>query len=121
MPAKIVLLDDDDDLRATVAEIFDLLGNKCLAFPSVAAMKEAHEEVLACRLAILDVNLGQGLPSGVDAYRWLREQHFCGTIVFLTGHGPLHPLVASAAALGVQILNKPLPAAELRALAGEHR
>jgi DNA-binding response OmpR family regulator len=114
----LTLLDDDDDLRESVSTVFSVLGVECLALSSVAALKEARETVLACRLVILDVNLGDGLPSGVDAYRWLREEHFAGRVIFLTGHAPSHPLVAHASAIGERILKKPIATAELRALAG---
>jgi DNA-binding response OmpR family regulator len=114
---SILILDDDDDLRESVADIFCALGRACLALPSVAAMIDARQAVLACHLAILDVNLGQGLPSGVDAYTWLREQHFGGRIAFLTGHAPSHPLVARASPLGERVLQKPISTGDLRALA----
>jgi hypothetical protein len=49
-------------------------------------MVELAPKVLNCTLAILDVNLGAGNPSGVDAYRWLKQERFVGRVVFLTGH-----------------------------------
>ncbi len=113
---RLFLLDDDADLREAIADIFELLGARCVALPSVAAMIEAADEVLACQLGILDVNLGDGQPSGVDAYEWLRQQHFGGRLVFLTGHARSHPAVARAATLGVRVLAKPIETAELRAL-----
>jgi FixJ family two-component response regulator len=59
-------------------------------------------------LAILDINLGEGQPSGLDAYHWLRESGFEGKIVFLTGHARSHPLVSQARQAGkVVILEKP--------------
>jgi FixJ family two-component response regulator len=112
----ILILDDDDDVRESLASIFDVLGRGCLTVPSFAAMIEARQVVLACALAILDVNLGEDVPSGVDAYGWLREQAFGGRAVFLTGHARSHPLVAGACALGARVLEKPISAAELRAL-----
>jgi FixJ family two-component response regulator len=114
----ILILDDDDDLRDSVACIFEMVGCACLALSSVAAMVDTRQAVLACEVAILDVNLGEGVPSGIDAYEWLRDQAFGGRIMFLTGHAPSHPLVARASALGVCVLQKPLSAAELRALVG---
>ena len=35
---------------------------------SIAAMVRQKEQVLGCGLALLDVNLGSNLPSGLDAY-----------------------------------------------------
>lgn len=71
---------------------------------------------LACRVAILDVNLGEGQPTGVDAYEWLRAHSFAGSVVFLTGHAPTHPAVALAVKSGARVLAKPIKIDELHAL-----
>ncbi|MDB4967169.1 MAG: hypothetical protein JWN44_2858 [Myxococcales bacterium] len=113
---QIFLVDDDADLREAVCDIFTLFGARCVALPSVAAMIEAADAVLGGDVAILDVNLGDGQPNGVDAYEWLRKRGFAGRIIFLTGHGRSHPAVARAATLGVRVLAKPVETAELRAL-----
>lgn len=115
---RILLLDDDDDLRDALGDLLALFGAGCLSLPSLAALMASELEALACRLAILDVNLGDGQPSGVDAYEWLRARAFAGRIVFLTGHAASHPAVANAASLGVRVLAKPVESAELRALVG---
>jgi FixJ family two-component response regulator len=112
---QIFLVDDDADLRDALCDIFALFGARCVALPSVAAMVEAGDAVLQGDVAILDVNLGEGQPSGVDAYEWLRQRGFGGRIVFLTGHGRSHPAVARAATLGVRVLAKPVETADLRA------
>jgi DNA-binding response OmpR family regulator len=112
----VLLLDDDDDLREAIGDLLGLFGARCLALPSVAELNAAAASALRCRLAILDVNLGDGQPSGVDAYEWLRAHDFRGRIVFLTGHAATHPAVARAAGLGVRVLAKPIESSELRAL-----
>ena len=57
-------------------------------------MVEQGPAVLACDVALLDVNLGAGKPSGVDAYHWLRRSGYKGRICFLTGHARSHPDVS---------------------------
>ena len=117
----ILFLDDDDDLREAVTAVFGMLGRECLALPSVAAMIDTRDTALACELVILDVNLGDGLPSGVDAFAWLRDQKFGGRIVFLTGHARSDLTVARASTLSEHVLQKPLSTEELRALATDAR
>ena len=112
----VLLIDDDDDLRDAVSDLLALFGAPCLALPSLVALTAAAGAAMRCKLAILDVNLGDGQPSGVDAYEWLRAHGFPGRIVFLTGHAVSHPAVARAASLGVQVLAKPIESAQLRAL-----
>jgi hypothetical protein len=58
--------------------------------------------------AVLDINLGPGEPTGVDAYHWLRSRGFSGRIIFLTGHAASHPLVREARLIGdAVVLEKP--------------
>jgi FixJ family two-component response regulator len=81
-----------------------------------------REEVLESRLMILDINLGVGVPSGVDAYRWLRAHGFPGTVVFLTGHARTHPEALEARKLpGVRVLEKPVGVDVLGTLLAEAR
>ena len=94
----------------------------CLGLRSVAEAKARRSEVMACGLAILDINLGHGVPSGVDAYHWLRDQGFAGRIVFLTGHAHDLPLVRRATQLGdAEVYLKPITADALKDLVEEPR
>jgi DNA-binding NtrC family response regulator len=119
MPQKSVLvLDDDADLRMTLCELFDSYGARSVGVGSVDELRRVMEDGPSFDLAILDVNLGAGQPSGVDAYRWLKEHSFSGRIAFLTGHARSLPGVAEAYALGATILQKPGSIADLLNLLG---
>jgi DNA-binding response OmpR family regulator len=114
---RVLVLDDDRDLLESFVDLLHAFDRDCLPARTVGELRAHAAEALDCELAILDINLGKGEPSGIDAYRWLREQRFGGRIVFLTGHGQAHPLVVAARQLGdVEVLSKPLSAAQLRAL-----
>jgi ActR/RegA family two-component response regulator len=79
----------------------------------------AHgDAALSCSLAILDINLGAGQPSGLDALNWLNERRFSGRTVFLTGHARTFPLVEEARRQhgDIEVLSKPVSSAELLAL-----
>jgi FixJ family two-component response regulator len=73
-------------------------------------------------MAFLDINLGPAQPSGVDAYRWLRDKGFNKPIFFLTGHASTYPLVAEAELLGdAKVLSKPCKPEDLIAIIrGDH-
>jgi DNA-binding NtrC family response regulator len=120
MIRQVLFLDDDDDLREIAVELFGAMGIICDAAASAAELEEvfdAHGD--AIDLAILDINLGAGRPSGIDAYRWLRRHGYAGRIAFLTGHGRSHPLVDEAIRTGdASVHEKPVSAPELRALLG---
>jgi DNA-binding NtrC family response regulator len=108
MPS-VLILDDDHDVRLLMRNVFELLGaSQSVTAASVRDMASTADAVLATKLAILDVNLGAGQPSGIDAFRWLQERNYPGKVVFLTGHARSHPLVAEAAVMGADVLEKPV-------------
>jgi hypothetical protein len=87
---------------------------------SVAELVTIADRVLDCELAILDINLGRGAPTGVDAWLWLKNNRFSGRIVFLTGHAAALSLVDDARKEGVPVLTKPIRLEQLRALLDGH-
>jgi FixJ family two-component response regulator len=123
MSQGVVVLDDDEDLRQTVAEVAEMLsGEPSLGVASFADLVRASEFVLGSRLVILDINLGAGVPSGLDAFRWLRSQSYRGRVVFLTGHARSHPATEEARRLSdARVLEKPVAISVLDALIKEAR
>jgi FixJ family two-component response regulator len=117
------VLDDDDDLRETlVGVLHEVFSVGCLDASSYAALVALGERAHAARLAILDINLGPGVPSGIDAYRWLAQQGFSGEVVFLTGHARSHPWIREACQIrGARVLEKPISLEQLRELVGAAR
>jgi DNA-binding NtrC family response regulator len=115
MSASVFYLDDDRDLLQVMATLVKLKTQReCLGLTTLAEMREHRAEVLGTVLAILDINLGANQPSGLDAWGWLRAEGYKGKIVFLTGHGAAHPLVARAEQMGeVHVYQKPLQPEEL--------
>ncbi|HVV51175.1 MAG TPA: response regulator [Polyangia bacterium] len=103
------LLDDDADLLEILAELLEEHHCRCFVARSLAELQALGPEVLAANVAVLDINLGAGQPSGVDAYDWLVSHDFPGRLLFLTGHAHAHPLVAQAEQLRrAAVLDKPL-------------
>jgi DNA-binding response OmpR family regulator len=115
---RILILEDDDDLRASLSDLMSLEGaESCVTAASLAEVQARADEVLGCALAIIDVNLGEGVPSGVDAYRWLRDHEFAGRVVILTGHATSVTLARQLALLAdVPVLLKPSGVDQLRQL-----
>jgi CheY-like chemotaxis protein len=115
---RVILLDDDADLREVFTDLMAMLG---VAVATAASVDELERAVTKADgpfdLAILDINLGPGAPNGLDAARWLKQHAFKGRMVFLTGHAGSHPLVTQARELGdVRVYDKPISVAELREL-----
>lgn len=118
---RVLVLEDDNDLRSLLCDLLVASGaTGCVSAESLEELVRQKEQVLGCGLALLDVNLGAGVPSGLDAYHWLKEHGFTGRIVFLTGHARSHPLVRQARELaGAQVLSKPVDAKVLMTLVRE--
>ena len=114
---RVLFLDDDEDLREVVSLLLTGLGHECLTLASYDHLVALGERAYACDLAVVDINLGSGVPSGIDAFGWLRQHQFAGRVVFLTGHGRTHPLVTEASRIGsATVLQKPIGIDQLVAL-----
>jgi DNA-binding NtrC family response regulator len=117
----VLLLDDDVDLLdALDAVIVSLSGRRTWVAHSVAELSDLDGRALECGLALLDINLGAGAPSGLDALAWLRRNEFPGVVCFLTGHARGFPPVDQAYRMGdVRVLTKPLSVDHLKSLLEE--
>jgi DNA-binding NarL/FixJ family response regulator len=95
----------------TLSQVVEsLCHRRSVGAASLEGVVAIGERASACGLAIIDVNLGAGVASGVDVLTWLRRNGFSGKAVFLTGHARTHPDVQRAEALeGVVVLSKPVP------------
>jgi CheY-like chemotaxis protein len=116
----VLVLEDDEDLRSILCELLSVVGADVrVSAGSLAELQHQRVEALGCGLALLDINLGAGVPSGLDACQWLRDNGFSGRTVFLTGHARSHPLVRQALELPhVQVLSKPVESKVLLSLVG---
>jgi DNA-binding NtrC family response regulator len=114
----VLFVDDSSDLCQVIEAMCQLLPEvECVCVTSMSAVQERAELVLRTGLAILDVNLGPGEPSGVDIYRWLRGRNYHGKTVFLSGHARTDPRVEEAVRVsGVDFFQKPLAFDQIEAL-----
>ena len=119
----VLLLEDDDDLREVLEQALLMSGVEAVhSFRRVEDLIAHESDVLACRSAILDVNLGAGVPTGLDAHEWLRQAGYLGRIIFMTGHAGAYPQVrAFSEAADTYLLEKPAPIPALITLVLEAR
>jgi DNA-binding response OmpR family regulator len=116
--SAVLLVDDDDDLREVLRDFLTGEGvEQCVTATSLAEVQSKAASALVAELAILDVNLGPGRPTGVDVCQWLRAQGFAAPIVFLTGHAASDPRVVEALAVAnARVLSKPIGVDEITKL-----
>jgi DNA-binding NtrC family response regulator len=115
---RVLFVEDSNDLCQIMETMCQSLwGVECICLPSMSAVLERAAQVLRTDLAILDVNLGPGEPSGTEIYRWLQGQNYRGEIVFLSGHTRTDPQVVEATKIpGVVFFQKPLGFSQIEAL-----
>ncbi|MCL2725390.1 MAG: response regulator [Polyangiaceae bacterium] len=104
----VLVVDDDADLVDVMTIFLEDAGILCLPAHSLAEVEAYGVRVLGSPFALLDVNLGQGQPSGLDVAAYLRSMDFQGHIVFITGHAQDHPLVRQALGPRGLVLSKPV-------------
>ena len=115
---RVLFVDDSSDLCQIMETMCQSLrGVECICVPSMSAVLGRAAQVLRTDLAILDVNLGPGEPSGTEIYRWLKGQNYSGKIVFLSGHTRTDPQVVEATRVpDADFFQKPLGFSQIEAL-----
>lgn len=114
MAARVIVLEDCADLRMLMSQLVKVNCNEdCLAVSSFDELLEHEAETLRSDIIFLDINLGEGCPSGIDAYHWLRQKSYTGKVYFFTGHARNHPVVAKADNCSAEVLEKPVKATVL--------
>ena len=105
----ILVLDDDESLRELLGICLEASGRCTVqAMASFRELERCFHDSGDVTAAVLDINLGRGEPTGIDAYHWLRSRGFSGRVIFLTGHAASHPLIREAQLIGdAVVLEKP--------------
>ena len=72
-PLSVLIVDDDEMLREMLVEVLQIEGiQKCISADALGSVQKQQKEALSCGLAILDINLGPGEPTGIEVHNWLR-------------------------------------------------
>jgi excisionase family DNA binding protein len=107
---RILVVDDDPNLRRTLDQVLTLHGQPATLAGSVQEAQARLREG-SFDLVFLDIILPDG--SGAEVFRLLRASDPGALVVLMTGF-PDHPAVAEALALGpVMLMRKPFGAREV--------
>jgi FixJ family two-component response regulator len=102
--ALVIVVDDDADLRAALANLFQSVGMEVSLFGSASELLRARlPDVPSC--LVLDIRL-PGV-SGLDFQGQLARTDMHPQIVFMTGHGDIPMSVRAMKAGAVDFLAKP--------------
>lgn len=115
---RVLVLDDDADFCDLLRLFLEsTLPVECVVVRKLSELVARAPEALTCELALLDVNLGHGEPSGIDALEWLYANGFPGSVVFLTGHARCHPLLSRLVeSSSIRVFEKPVETGTLVSL-----
>jgi FixJ family two-component response regulator len=102
--STVLVIDDDPDLRASIARLLRSLSIDVRLFESVSDfLNSAPPDGPAC--LVLDVRLPSG--SGLDLQRELAATHRGIPIIFMTGHGDIPMTVQAMKGGAIEFLTKP--------------
>jgi DNA-binding response OmpR family regulator len=110
--ARLLLVEDDDSLRASLADALRSCGFTVLALPDGATLLDSVATFLP-DAAILDIGLGDG-PDGFELAQTLRQHASC-SIVFLTARDGLQDRLQGFEIGADDYIVKPFAFAELLA------
>ena len=112
MNPTVFVIDDDEDMRNALGNLFRSVGHEVKLFGSTAEfLKDAPDNAPGC--LVLDVRL-PGM-SGLDFQNKLSGTNVEIPIVFMTGHGDVSTSVRAMKGGAVDFLEKPFRAPELLA------
>lgn len=103
------MLEDNLAMCKLMEKMISNMGvTKISIFNSYSDLTKLSKDQLNFDIAFLDVNLGIGQKSGIDAFDWLIANDFKGTIIFLTGHAGSYEILKKISCHpNVHLLDKP--------------
>lgn len=106
----VVLIDDDESVRAAVEDLLRSVGLRVESFRTAQEfLRSERPDALGC--IVLDVRLPGG--SGLELQRTLTESRVHLPIIFISGHGDIPMSVRAMKSGAVEFLTKPLREQEL--------
>jgi FixJ family two-component response regulator len=101
----IVIVDDDDAVRASLCELLDSAGYKAVCFGST---RELLDSAVLHRPGCLILDVRMPGVSGLELQNQLTRLGNAKPIIFLTGHGDIPMTVQAMKAGAVDFLTKPV-------------
>lgn len=101
----IVVVDDDEDIRNALQDLFDSVGLDAICF---ASTRDLLEEELPERPGCLVLDVRMPGSSGLDLQQRLAARGDLKPIIFLTGHGDIQMTVQAMKAGAADFLTKPV-------------
>ena len=109
--ASVLVVDDDDTVRETLSEYFEILGMQVLSAATAADARSAVARHLP-DVVVLDLRLPDA--QGLSLFEQLRADDPDGAIILLTGHADVRLAVGAMQHGAIDVLEKPVNLETLR-------
>ena len=107
---KILVVDDENDIRLSLSEILEEEGYRAVTAPTAAAAQE--EAARGVDLVLLDIKLGE--DNGIDLLKSLKKQWPGLPVIMISGHGTVALAAKAFKAGAYDFLEKPLRLVQVR-------
>jgi CheY-like chemotaxis protein len=116
-PKRLLIVDDEPDFAAFVAEVGRDLGYHVTTTSSAAAFRDAYRAAEP-DMIVLDILMPDA--DGIEVVRWLVEQGCRAPVAVISGYNPVYAEAArtlgeTVGGLRISQLSKPVKLADLRA------
>ena len=109
--ASVLVVDDDDTVRETLSEYFEICGMQVLSASTAADARSAVARHLP-DVVVLDLRLPDA--QGLSLFEQLRADDPDGAIILLTGHADVRIAVGAMQHGAIDVLEKPVDLETLR-------
>ena len=109
--ASILIVDDDDTVRETLTEFFQLVGMQVIAVATAADARNAVARHLP-DVVLMDLHLPDAV--GLSLLEQLRQEDPDAAIILLTGHADVRTAVGAMQGGAIDVLEKPVNLDALR-------
>ncbi len=106
----ILVVDDDDSVRAMLSRLLRTAGHEVVLAKSGA---EARQTLGARDVEVVVSDIVMPGDSGLDLRRWLAEHHPSVPVILTSGYSPEEPTDFAAKIPGTWFLQKPFGATDL--------
>ena len=112
----ILIVDDDDNLRETMA---DALAALPVEITTAASAQKALDEIDKRAFAVVVTDLVMEGKDGFDVLQCAKRRHAAGRVIMLTGHGSREVAVDAMQKGATYYIEKPVDLQELRTKVGK--
>ena len=112
MKPEILIVDDESDIRAIIAELLEDEGYQCRQVANAQEAREAVQQFLPS-LVILDIWMSNSDMDGLELQKWIRRLYPDVPAIMISGHGNIETAVQAMKDGAFYFIEKPFESERL--------